>query len=247
MRKSEDRLRVLHPHAMARYDRLRADGMSPLDAMRDTAPLFSRSPAVRVGDPGPARPVLTASPGQDATSPASQSPSIPDEAEPATNADDSAEQRGREIIARMQSSARAAKRPELNPDELAMVLESATNLPHNVIDRITREAAAGNQASSQLSPVSATTRDTDLTAAGPAADVTDGHVTAEVTEGDQTRRTDPHSDWSAAQLAAENFPASAADAVRTASTAKSQRHARPAPAPSAPSREIQGGGPHRDR
>src|SRR5205823_897426 len=48
-RKCEERLRDLHPHAMARYDRLRAEGMSPADAMRGAAPLFAR-PA-RVYDP----------------------------------------------------------------------------------------------------------------------------------------------------------------------------------------------------
>jgi hypothetical protein len=44
MRKCEERLRVLHPHAMARYDRLRSDGMGPADAMREAAPLFADSP-----------------------------------------------------------------------------------------------------------------------------------------------------------------------------------------------------------
>ena len=52
MRKCEDRLRGLHPHAMARYDRLRADGLGPLDAMQQAAPLFIRSPDVRVGEIG---------------------------------------------------------------------------------------------------------------------------------------------------------------------------------------------------
>ena len=47
MRKCEERLRGLHPHAMARYDRLRADGMGPAEAMRETAPLFTRPPNVR--------------------------------------------------------------------------------------------------------------------------------------------------------------------------------------------------------
>jgi hypothetical protein len=44
MRKCEERLRVLHPHAMARYDRLRSDGMGPADAMREAAPLFAGPP-----------------------------------------------------------------------------------------------------------------------------------------------------------------------------------------------------------
>jgi hypothetical protein len=42
LRKAEERLRHLHPHAMARYDRLRADAMIPADAMREAAPFFAR-------------------------------------------------------------------------------------------------------------------------------------------------------------------------------------------------------------
>ena len=48
MRKTEDRLRELHPYAMARYDRLRADGMSPAEAMREAAPhVRPRTPCLR--------------------------------------------------------------------------------------------------------------------------------------------------------------------------------------------------------
>jgi hypothetical protein len=57
--------------------------MSPIDAMRDTAPLFSRSPGVRVGDPAPAWPALTASTGQDASSAGlSRTPLDPDKISP---------------------------------------------------------------------------------------------------------------------------------------------------------------------
>ena len=52
MRKSEERLRTLHPFAMARYDRLRSDGANPLDAMREAAPLFGLHPHAR---PAPTR------------------------------------------------------------------------------------------------------------------------------------------------------------------------------------------------
>ena len=55
LRKCEDKLRDLHPYAMARYDRLRARRLAPLDAMREAAPLFARAPDARVGDPPPAR------------------------------------------------------------------------------------------------------------------------------------------------------------------------------------------------
>ena len=57
LRKTEERLRTLHPHAMARYDRLRADGLNPADAMRETAPLFTHPAHTRDGSFIP-RPVL---------------------------------------------------------------------------------------------------------------------------------------------------------------------------------------------
>lgn len=53
MRRCEDRLRVLHPYAMARYDGFRADGTAPLDAMHKTAPFFGYSPAPASATPRP--------------------------------------------------------------------------------------------------------------------------------------------------------------------------------------------------
>lgn len=47
MTRCEERLRGLHPYAMARYDRLRSDGAEPGEAMRETAPLFARHPHAR--------------------------------------------------------------------------------------------------------------------------------------------------------------------------------------------------------
>jgi hypothetical protein len=38
----ENRLRNLHPYAMSRYDRLRAGGMGPVEAMFEALPLFTR-------------------------------------------------------------------------------------------------------------------------------------------------------------------------------------------------------------
>ncbi|RZS91593.1 hypothetical protein EV189_0840 [Motilibacter rhizosphaerae] len=53
---AEDRLRTLRPDVMERYDRLRSDGVDPIDAMRRVAPYFDQ-PAARVweGQPGPRR------------------------------------------------------------------------------------------------------------------------------------------------------------------------------------------------
>jgi hypothetical protein len=50
-RKCEERLRALHPYAMARYDRLRSEGAGAFDAMRQALPLFARGPHARPGDP----------------------------------------------------------------------------------------------------------------------------------------------------------------------------------------------------
>jgi hypothetical protein len=44
MTRCEERLRDLHPYAMARYDRLRSDGFGSAEAMREAAPLFARHP-----------------------------------------------------------------------------------------------------------------------------------------------------------------------------------------------------------
>ncbi|GAB7192789.1 hypothetical protein NUM3379_34980 [Kineococcus sp. NUM-3379] len=51
---AEDLLRELRPDVMARYDELRASGQSPIDAMREVAPLFD-APPVRTGEAAPAR------------------------------------------------------------------------------------------------------------------------------------------------------------------------------------------------
>jgi hypothetical protein len=211
MRKCEDRLRALHPYAMARYDRLRGDGMSPLDAMRETAPLFGRSPDVRVGDPAPARPALGASNGQDASVPADHAPASQTEPDPDPDIDERAQQRGRQIIERLQSGARAAGRPELGPDELAMVLEAVTNLPEDVIERLTRHASAKAHAradelrAAAAEHARAANLDAAIDLAATAA--ADGHP-ASASAG-----------RSAAQLAAESFPHNAADAIRATSTA----------------------------
>jgi len=59
MRKCEERLRKLHPYAMARYDRLLGDGLRALDAMREAAPLFGRAPTRAPARPPPSGPPST--------------------------------------------------------------------------------------------------------------------------------------------------------------------------------------------
>jgi hypothetical protein len=214
MRKCEDRLRVLHPYAMARYDRLRGDGMSPLDAMREIVPLFGRSPKVRVGDPAPARPALDVSTGQVVNLPTDHAPAGQTDPEPDPDIGERAAQRGRQIIERLQAGARAAGRPDLGPDELAMVLEAVTNLPEDVIERLARHATAEARARTDEpgtvaaghTPVASTDTAVDLAATAGA----DGHAAS------------PAAGRSVAHLAAESFPHSAADAIRTASTTRTR-------------------------
>jgi hypothetical protein len=57
-RKCEERLRALHPYAMARYDRLRSESVGAFDAMRQALPLFARAPHTRPGDPATPRRAL---------------------------------------------------------------------------------------------------------------------------------------------------------------------------------------------
>jgi len=55
----EERLRGLHPYAMAWYDRLVGEGHGPGEAMRQAAPLFARHPQARDASSVP-RPALAA-------------------------------------------------------------------------------------------------------------------------------------------------------------------------------------------
>ena len=54
---AEDRLRTLRPDVMERYDRLRAEGTDPIEAMRRVADAFD-APTVRTGQPAPVRAAL---------------------------------------------------------------------------------------------------------------------------------------------------------------------------------------------
>jgi hypothetical protein len=55
VRRCEERLRVLHPYAMAWYDRLRGEGAGAVEAMRQAVPLFGRATHMRTGDPAAER------------------------------------------------------------------------------------------------------------------------------------------------------------------------------------------------
>jgi hypothetical protein len=132
MRRCEDRLRDLHPYAMARYDRLRAEGLGPADAMREAAPLFARASHAHDA-PSASRPSLSPGDGTGITWTAS----APDSVSPQPGADtDALEARGRQILAALQARARQQGRDPLGEDEQRTVLETITDLPPEVIDRI---------------------------------------------------------------------------------------------------------------
>ncbi len=141
MRKCEERLRDLHPHAMARYDRLRRDGMGPAEAMREAAPLFTRPSRVHDAWFTP-RPMLTLGNGADLGSAAGEHGPSPPESGPDT-AGEAQERRGRQIAGALQERARSQGRDPLGAAELHIVLETVTNLPAEVIDRVVRSANGG--------------------------------------------------------------------------------------------------------
>lgn len=149
MHRSEDRLRDLHPFAMARYDRLRADGIGPADAMQEAAPLFALSPTARYWPFAP-RPVLTAGTGTDESA-ADLSATDPEPDEPSST--EALELRGRSIGAALQERARAERREPLGEDELRTVLETITNLPSDIIRYVTRSAPADGPAVTDQSGV----------------------------------------------------------------------------------------------
>ena len=223
MRKSEERLRTLHPFAMARYDRLRAEGASPLHAMREAAPLFGYHPHAR---PAPPRQRLEIdAPAAGAVSgPATADDSL-NQVEQDAGPYQDAEHRGRRIAERLQAQAFYERGAGLSADELATALERATTLPAEVIDRLARA------------------RDEDRVADGAerARAAGFGHLPAAPSPGDRTgdlaaaRRDTQAADTAsahaasdrctAAQLAAESFPRTAADGIRAAVTGRLQQPA----------------------
>ena len=220
MRKSEERLRTLHPSAMARYDRLRSDGADPLDAMREAAPLFGLYPHAR---PAPTRPALAIdAPAADAAPEPGVTDGISGRSGPEPGPDQDAERRGRRIAERLQARALSGRGAELSPEELATALEQASSLPAEIIERLVRardeervtegaERARAADLGQASTAQSARERTRDLTAARRDTQVADT-ADAQASAG----RT-------AAQLATESFPHTAADGIRAAITGRLQQ------------------------
>ena len=222
MRKSEERLRTLHPFAMARYDRLRAEGAEPLGAMREASPLFGYHPHARPADH---RPV----PGIEAAADATPEPEVADGTlpgpEPEPDPYQDAEHRGQRIAERLQARALYERGAELTRDELAIALEQTTSLPLEVIARLAR---ARSEESTAESAERARAADLGHASAATAARERGGNLAAarHDTRAADTARTHAASDRrTAAQLAAESFPHTAADGIRAAVTGRLQQPA----------------------
>jgi hypothetical protein len=220
VRTCEQRLRVLHPYAMARYDRLRNERIAPFDAMREALPLFARAPHVRPGDPAGERRGLAAPDGLGA---ASQDNGADESGMARAAADSStvgqAEQRGQQIVRELQAHALAERGHALSPDELVTTLGATTTLPGDVIARLARADSQDRIAWS-----AERTRADELGSAS-AASVPGGITRGEyLTAAAQDRLTADSAtahaadDRSVARLAAESFPCTAVDAVTAAAT-----------------------------
>lgn len=252
MRKCEDRLRTLHPHAMARYDRLRADGWEPGDAMREAAPFFDRRPNVHESGPvpSPAGALRMAPPG-----------SIPERGATYTvfeHGPDKDEflavRRAGRIIDRLTAAAQAQGRQPLGRGDLRTVLDSMTNLPPEVVERVTaslpesvRASDVGlNHSMAQRATAAERARAADLDTA------TDDPATRHVDErADQLRDTARQTATAAAyrttsldpavEVAARDFPFTSQQVVNAAAQAPTPEPTRSATARTAPVHRVHNG------
>ncbi|MFG2015622.1 hypothetical protein [Actinomadura geliboluensis] len=131
VRKCEEQLRRLHPHAMTHYDRFRAEGADALQAMKQAMPFFARDPDVRTGDPAPASAELHEGTGTEWAARVHG----PDRGE---WEEVRQEHRATLIADELRTKLRAQGR-EPQPEELRMVLEVTTNLPESIIAKAVPE------------------------------------------------------------------------------------------------------------
>jgi hypothetical protein len=220
LRRAEGRLRTLHPYAMARYDRLRGEGASPLDAMRRSVHLFLCEPNARPGQPAPARPAVQA--GQPGTGPGPEPGSDSGPGQPRSGRDSyqEAERRGHEIAEQLQASALQEHGARLSPGELAAALETSTSLAAEVITRIARAEAEERQAAAER----ARAADLGHAAAAPYARAEAADLTAarRDTLAADTAGAHAAADRTAARLAAESFPYTAGDGIRATAAGQLQ-------------------------
>ena len=211
VRKCEERLRVLHPYAMARYDRLRSEGARPFEAMRQAVPLFGRAPHARPADPGAERRALEAPAGLDGALPNSDTGRTR-EPDLGSGPERQIEQRGMRLVQRLQANTVAERGYALSSDELATTLGAMTTLPGDVIAKLTHASSHD-----RVTAGAGRTRNDGVDSAfsghsshdGSEQDVAIGHaeLSADIASVQLSRDRTP------AQLAAESFPCTAADAV----------------------------------
>jgi len=225
LRKAEGRLRVLHPYAVARYDRLRVEGADPLEAMREAVYLFAREPHARPGQPATTRPGIEAGPPGTGSWPDAAEAAGASSPQPRPHPDfyQDAEQRGRRIAERLQARTLAERGSRLSPDELATALEASTTLPAEVIARLAR---ARSEESIATHAERARAADLDRAAAASATQSANGLTAA---RRDTVTADSAGAHASAAQLAAESFPCTTADGIRAAVDGRLQQAA-PSPA-----------------
>jgi hypothetical protein len=225
LRKAENRLRILHPYAMARYDRLHVEGNGTLEAMGEAVYLFAREPHARPGQPAMRPEIETGSPGA-APWPGTAAASAGNPG-PAQDLYREAEQRGWQIAKRLQAHALAERGSRLSPDELATSLEASTSLPTEVIARLAR---ARSQEDEAARAERARAADFDRAATAHSASHRTDALTAarRDTMISDTAGAHASTDRSAARLAAESFPCTAADGIRATVNGRLQQ---PAPSP----------------
>ncbi|MFD0690960.1 hypothetical protein [Actinomadura fibrosa] len=138
VRKCEQRLREIHPHAMSHYDRLRSEGQEELVAMANAAPFFARDPNVRTGEPVSQREELSEGTGFEWA--ATVHGPHRGEWEQARQ-----EQRARAITAALGDRQHSQGGREPEPGDLRAVLEATTNLPDEVITKVVPASGAARR------------------------------------------------------------------------------------------------------
>lgn len=211
VRKCEERLRVLHPYAMARYDRLCSEGAGPLDAMSEAAPMFTRASSAR---PGPAGNRSGIEAANATTAPGPASAEISATAEYARDPFAQAEARGREIVARLQARARQARGSGLPAAELITVLEETTTLPGEVIARIARAREEEQDAGTAENARAAHLHDAAQAHSGERAAYQDS--ARRDTQAAARAGARAAEEWTAAQLATDSFGCTVQDGIRAA-------------------------------
>ena len=201
---------------------------SPLDAMREAAPLFARHPHARPGQPATTRPGIEA--GRPAPVPGPTLPRLPRERPPARSPPGPLPGRGAPRTADRRAAASprpGGARSRLSPDELATALEASTSLPAEVIARLAR---ARSEESMATRAERARAADLGRAAAAASARQSTNGLTAarRDTLVADTAGAHASADRTAAQLAAESFPCTTADGIRAAVTGRLQQ---PAPSP----------------